>query len=132
MRGQATLRLTGVPITVLLIAGTNCGDSAQEVVEPREMTITSPTSESTFATTATELHVGGTITGLEAADFLPFQTGAVVNETNGDLSNIRLQGDGTWRTTVPVTLSSGDNRIHAFADLASGGRSDFLTITREP
>jgi len=116
---------------VLLAAGCKGGDD-EMTVEPLVMTITSPTSQPAFMTTQSELYVGGTVTGLQVGDFLPFGSGGIQNLATGRTLSITVQGSGAWRTVSPVPLAVGANTIHAFVDVASGFAEDSLVITRNP
>jgi hypothetical protein len=115
---------------VLLAAGCE-GDDGETTVEPLVMTITTPTSQSAFTTTQSELYVGGRVTGLQPTDFLPFGGGGVENGATGSVS-ITVQGSGVWRTVSSVQLALGNNNIHAFVDVASGFAEDSLAVTRNP
>jgi hypothetical protein len=121
-----------VAFGLLALVCSSCKDSDDGAAEPLVMTITSPTSGATFATTDSELVVGGTITGIQPLDFLPGGVARVENGATGRFYALDLGDNGTWRTRDPVGLLPGTNPIHAYVDVASGFSEDFLTITSNP
>lgn len=123
------MRTRSVPCVLLCLLGCSSGNDPV-VREPLAMTITFPTSEETYTTNLSDVTVGGTLTGLDLADWFPFgNVAGVLNETNEALVGIRITGTN-WQSEVPIPLAVGENRITAYGHFKSGDVSDEIVITR--
>lgn len=128
MNAGRQVRMTSLAL-VILAAGCNDNDS-EMAAAPLAMTITTPTSQPTFVTTNAEVTIGGTLSGMQIDDLFPGANGRVDNLDTGGSATIRIEGLGAWRTTSPMPLTFGTNRIHAFLDVRSGFADDSIVITR--
>lgn len=91
---------------------------------PPTITITSPTSDATYATSSSSLHISGT-----ASDDTGVSTVTWSCDTGGSGS---ATGTTSWSVSG-ITLTSGDNVITVTAtDAASNAGTDTITVTYTP
>jgi hypothetical protein len=103
-------RIQAVSVISLLILITSCGGGDGSVPAPT-ISIEVPTSDATYATTATSIRIGGRISG---ASFVHVKNITAGFSTEGYV-NYNSQGIGSWFADI-FGLVPGDNVITATAD----------------